>query len=328
MSKGIFVVLFPIYLVICLYHFYIKQFRSAVFYITPLLAIIASLLFYINSGTFNRGHNDNNFFELLTIAVHSWVQTYAIFFNILTPPLAASIFGTACAIILIFFLIFFLKKQIKKYYLENESISSDLIAIVLFNVLAFGFIFINSTRHIPFSRLESFSVAFLHLPSSRVYFIPVIFIFISLCIFLYKISNKKIRNLSLLLFLIYTSYVFSQYIQFKDDRNFMIEWSDTHSVMTSFNSYCIPTNPFKRVIRKDCKSKKVLTKKTTSYSANELGIEKDQILSLLIEDKNNNNIYVVAYDENNKEITRASAIGASEKKYKYFVFEDVIVFER
>jgi hypothetical protein len=328
MSKGHFVILFPFFFIAAVYHCYRKQYRSVIFYLPLLLSVIASLFFYINSGFIARAHNENSIFEILAIALHSWVQIYAMYFNIFTPPRVTSFLGTVCAILLILFLLVYLIKKTKICFLEKGSISTDLVAVLTLNAIAVAYVTVNSVRHIPFSRLESYDIAFVFFPSSRVYFIAVIFVFISLCILFYKISNKKIRDVSLIIFLIYTAYVFLPYISHPENRSNIIEWKDVHSVMLENDSYCIPTNPIRRVIRSNCKSVAIKMAESKSFSTEELGLNDDKILSLLVEDNSNNNLYAVAYDKNNKEISRVKALGAPEKKYKYVVFNQPTKFKK
>ena len=327
LSKGIFIILFPFYLIAAIYHIYVKQFKSSVFYIPALIAFAISIIYYINSGVISN-HNSNSLFEIALIALHSWVQIYAMYFNFSTPPRGASVFGTFVAVVMILFLFICLIKHTKKYFSYNNAISSDLIFIYAANLIAFAYIFATSTRHIAYSRLESLSIAFVHPPSSRVYFIAVVFIFISLCVYFEKFSYKKIRPIILFIFLIYSGYIFYPYIQYQENRNFMIEWSDTHQVMTKFDNYCIPTNPIRRVIRENCKSKYLSSPKSPSFVAEDYAIIDDQILSLLIEDNSNSIVYLVAYDKNQRKILRSDSIGHSEKRYKYFIFDQPLKFKK
>lgn len=308
-SKGFFIVFFPIFLFLVFYFMVKKDYKSMFFYLIPLFTVILQMTTMLTRLGKSKAHKWVSFdFETLSDSIYKTIYFFVAqigsmfaLTNSKHIPWLFSLFSLLITIVFIILLIRFFR-------IESQHKKKYLLLACLF--LSFSVIFLNV--FVGYYNLFHVPTNWLKIPSLH-FFRGTVFQIISIttCILTLSFwSFKSKKFFYIVLIFISFPYFFKNFFIKKDPfrgSKAMFAYSDwkNYYKLTNEKDYCIPINPYPWMIYHNCKKlniKNITNLKNKNFSVRALSfIKRDlnsiQIVKILAIDKNGNPIFAKRYNK-------------------------------
>ncbi|NOU87924.1 hypothetical protein GC102_19440 [Paenibacillus sp. LMG 31460] len=328
-SKAYFILFFPIYLFMFIYHLRYKNFKTLIYYLTSLISLtIQIIIVFINRATWTSQPTSNQVSDNISIFVMLRQTTLfyikSIFGFAFKLSNNANIWTSYIVPVIIIVITLIVLFQIRKKI--NNKIY---IFIISANLLAIASIFFSMT--VPYIRQAPVIDKTFFVPNIRNFFFSNALLFISIISlfvsFFRERKNQIIAGVFCVLLYSLNGYNASDPYKYKN-----LSFSQWNELYTNFDTNgCLPVNPYPWII---CKDNNRILFNSSKLASNQL-INQIDIETLNPESKNwkvigflldkgsifNKRIKVIAYDSTGNEIANTIEKTEGYNKYGYFLFD-------
>ena len=327
-SKFHFVIFFPIFLIITVWHIIKKNLNTSLFFIPSLCTIsihIVFILFISSSNPSVISHTAFHRFDAILVSpikgLLFWIQSYGINFTFFNEPIYMNTAGIlSISTILIFSLNQYIKKIIN---------STTFLSIIIFNTLAIMFLTASSLCE-PFLLINP-EIRSMNFRFSRSGLTAYILSWVSVYILLFSIKKRYVKTILISIFVLMTINIFKEKRKMKTEFRTGSDWRN-YGRLTEQKRFLIPVDPVRGhppwVINKGTQLLKMHKNINGVIKTN----SNINIVSILLDYNKKEYIYAEIYNKGEKIKTKAM-LSSIDIPLKYITFgsegisADIIIFK-